>query len=1095
MISASTFEWIIQQSKNKMNTDGVGPLVRFKPIRGIIVYYGVRIALPYFEIPRNRSNQSDSNPFSLSIALISGTQIRSIESNAFQNSRVQFAAIPACVEILGCGCFARCALLLSVSFEVHSRLKRIESNAFSYSALKYMTVPRTVEILGRCCFAWCSSFSLIVFEPGSQLRRLEINTFSFSRVEEIVIPQNVDFIDPHAFADVHMDYIAIEKSNIKFHMRNGLLTDVIHHRLIRNFSSESMIEIPDDIEVLGTSCFSGVGSLLFISFGCNSRLKAIESNAFSGSNLQLIMIPREVEVLGSGCLSGCHALLSVSFEPKSRLKRIGVGAFSVSALRSIEIPQSVEVLERWCFSPCISLASVTFEIGSRLKRIEFGVFFTPPGRITLPRSVECIESGFADICRDGLSIEPENVGFAIRDECLVDIRHQRLICTFSNSSTLTVPRDIMILGSGCFSRRRSFSFISFLGTSQLRRIESAAFSETDLKSITIPRSVEFLGTRCFSRSELSVLSFESDSQLLRIESEAFSSTALQSLVIPRTVRWIAGSAFTNLAMSSVFIEKGNPTFEFRDDFLIDAIHHKLIRDFSNSRLREIPDEIEILGVSTFCRSLSFSSISFSSNSNLRRIESMAFAHSSLQSIMIPRSVETLGCRCFSECRSLSSISFESNSRLIRIEAHAFSASNLQTIIIPQNVCFIDGSAFADVGIDSILLEDGNETFEIRCGFLIDRIRHKLIRNFSDSSVLEIPADIEILGSSSSLRCQSFSSIAFAPNSQLRRIESRAFHDTFLCYVRIPSTCSFIAGNAFGPNCDISLNCSSSYLEFEHWKSRRLIDPLADFRQPTRFQDWTIDLTLFDEGISLGEANSSVVHRRFSDGFTIIVRPIRNLELTNEIRRIINLRHPCLINPIGYVTSIPSIMRVIRLYSNALSLTTIFSRPPQWWTDTTKAIVLVAVAVSLRFLHSFGFVHGNLKPNNIFIDESQGIQIADMASFSVNSHAPDGFTAPEVCDGGEMTTKADVFSLIAILFRFVIGDSHVNQRYLVIPGFVPEFVARLIESGLSSDPNQRPSINDIIEIFQKNDFMISENVRADEVSSYLASLEASESASE
>jgi hypothetical protein len=131
---------------------------------------------------------------------------------------------------------------------------------------------------------------------------------------------------------------------------------------------------------------------------------------------------------------------------------------------------------------------------------------------------------------------------------------------------------------------------------------------------------------------------------------------------------------------------------------------------------------------------------------LTRIDSEAFSFSSLQSISIPRNVEILGSRCFFNWTSLSSITFESNSHLTRIESEVFYESSLHSIVIPRNVQFIDGSAFIGVTLSSISIESGNEIFVIEHDILIDVVDHKLIRNFSTSSEIEIGRDIEILGS-------------------------------------------------------------------------------------------------------------------------------------------------------------------------------------------------------------------------------------------------------------------------------------------------------------------------------------------------------------
>jgi hypothetical protein len=84
--------------------------------------------------------------------------------------------------------------------------------------------------------------------------------------------------------------------------------------------------------------------------------------------------------------------------------------------------------------------------------------------------------------------------------------------------------------------------------------------------------------------------------------------------------------------------------------------------------------------------------------------------------------------------------------LIRIESSAFSKSSRESIAIPRNVQFIDGSAFCNVDLSSITIENGNNTVVLDEGVLIDIVCHNLIHNFSASSIVHIPNDIEILGS-------------------------------------------------------------------------------------------------------------------------------------------------------------------------------------------------------------------------------------------------------------------------------------------------------------------------------------------------------------
>jgi tRNA A-37 threonylcarbamoyl transferase component Bud32 len=412
----------------------------------------------------------------------------------------------------------------------------------------------------------------------------------------------------------------------------------------------------------------------------------------------------------------------------------------------------------------------------------------------------------------------------------------------------------------------------------------------------------------------------------------------------------------------------------------------------------IPSNVEILGSKCFSYCESLSSITFESNSHLIRIESEAFYKSSLETIMIPKNVEILGSKCFSYCKSLSSITFESNSHLTRIESEAFSYSSLQSIIISQNVQFIDGSAFIGVNLSSISIESGNKIFVIEKGFLIDIVHHKLIRNFSTSSGIEIAEHIEIVGSKCFSSCKSLLSITFESNSHLTRIESEAFSFSFLQSILIPSTILFIASDAVDFASQIRLLDGNSCPEFDRWLQLKRSGIVIDFRRIDRMgfdipclDDYIIDLSVFEERSIIGGSDEfrNVISHRIEDEFVVIVKSkphsqnIEKSDIANEIEKMMNLRHPCITPPIGFVFGIESghkqELKIVRMYLEGCSLFEVVSVNPIWWTSTVKAKAIAGIVLGLRFAHSLGLLHGHLTMNNILFDSDHCIQIVDFKS--------------------------------------------------------------------------------------------------------------------
>jgi hypothetical protein len=133
--------------------------------------------------------------------------------------------------------------------------------------------------------------------------------------------------------------------------------------------------IPSTIEKIPSKGVSEQTHIHSIEIEIDSKLREIEKDGFSRTDLEFFTFSRSVGILGFKCFSECRSLSSVTFESVSRLSRIENEAFTESGLIEIIIPSSVEVLCAKCFFQCRSLSSVTFESGSRLSRVEKEAFY------------------------------------------------------------------------------------------------------------------------------------------------------------------------------------------------------------------------------------------------------------------------------------------------------------------------------------------------------------------------------------------------------------------------------------------------------------------------------------------------------------------------------------------------------------------------------------------------------------------------------------------------------------------------------------------------------------------------------------------------
>jgi hypothetical protein len=243
---------------------------------------------------------------------------------------------------------------------------------------------------------------------------------------------------------------------------------------------------------------------------------------------------------------------------------------------------------------------------------------------------------------------------------------------------------------------------------------------------------------------------------------------------------------------------------------------------------------------------------------------------------------------------------------------------------------MNASAFKNTKLKSIEIEAGNDIFHVEHEFLINIVHHKLIRNFSVSSKIEIPQTIEIVGSSCFSRFPSLSSISFESNPGLKRIEARALFGTSVLSVVISSMVYFIASTAFDPECQISLLDDRSCPEFEQWSAVRGWDSNINFRRIQKLgsglhnlSDCVVDLSECERGDEI-------------DGLEIFVKLFGEFdqdeycEIEREIKKLMNLTHPCIAVPFRFVPPTASKeLRVARLYTRSDSLKDVLSADPLW----------------------------------------------------------------------------------------------------------------------------------------------------------------------
>jgi hypothetical protein len=344
----------------------------------------------------------------------------------------------------------------------------------------------------------------------------------------------------------------------------------------------------------------------------------------------------------------------------------------------------------------------------------------------------------------------------------------------SIAKTIVIRASVTVLTKASFQNAASIEVIEFESGSQLRRLETGAFSLCrSLKSICIAASVEFIGKACFVDlddlphcwSNLETVRFEKGSKLREIEPMAFAyCRLLKSLLIPASVEKMNGGSLPSPSCQ-IELEFGNghKYFGREGGFLIDLDHDWILRYQGGESDVRIPDKIEKIDERCFESCCWICSVTFGSKSKLFSIEQAAFRYcGNLKAIEIPSSVASLGVYCFYGCQSLQVVLFCSGSALNCIPDWGFAhCSELESIIIPSTVKTIGACSFLKCQKLALL------QFPVDSELV--RIENMAFRYCSSLESLILPPSVEFVGEGAFVECVSFSSLMFGSPSHLREL--------------------------------------------------------------------------------------------------------------------------------------------------------------------------------------------------------------------------------------------------------------------------------------------------------------------------------------
>ena len=119
------------------------------------------------------------------------------------------------------------------------------------------------------------------------------------------------------------------------------------------------------------------------------------------------------------------------------------------------------------------------------------------------------------------------------------------------------------------------------------------------------------------------------------------------------------------------------------------------------------------------------------------------------------------------------------------------------------------------------------------------------------------------------------------------------------------------------------------------------------------------------------------------------------------------------------------------------------------------------AQALSAMHDVGWVHGDVKPENIMVGPRGHVTVIDLG-FALRVHTPIGpvfrgtpaYASPELASGNTAAlTAMDIFSLGRVLWQWLARVEPASESQL-------EPVAELVEHMVAEQPNERPEANEV-----------------------------------
>ncbi|XP_057958880.1 serine/threonine-protein kinase STY13-like [Malania oleifera] len=294
----------------------------------------------------------------------------------------------------------------------------------------------------------------------------------------------------------------------------------------------------------------------------------------------------------------------------------------------------------------------------------------------------------------------------------------------------------------------------------------------------------------------------------------------------------------------------------------------------------------------------------------------------------------------------------------------------------------------------------------------------------------------------------------------------------------------------------------------------LAQALMDSRYPTEglqnYDEWTIDLRKLSIGMAFAQGSFGKLYRGTYNGEDVAIKlletPENSLEkalvmeqqFQQEVMMLATLKHPNIVRFIGACRK-PMVWCIVTEYAKGGSVRQFLMKRQNRSVPLKLAVKqALDVARGMAYVHGLGFIHRDLKSDNLLISADKSIKIADfgVARIEVQTEGmtPETGTyrwmAPEMIQHRPYTQKVDVYSFGIVLWELMTGllpfqnMTAVQAAFAVvnkgvrpiIPNDCLPVLTEIMTRCWDANPEVRPPFTEVVRMLENAETEIMTTVR-------------------